>query len=235
MNAAARPCWGGKLTLTGVSANRSFSPTARCGGGPFADHDLWRSGRRATPAPSFTKEPPNATVSAFSKDGRASAMRRGVEDGETGGRPADLRCAMSSRAISTGGGRAGFALHRSLRIRRLSRRRVRGWRLTAAFGGFARGGSLSVGAVGVGRVGLCRPRRLVSAASAQSASARSPRRSCDRRSGGECVSPYGYPYAYPAARLRPLPVSALLLSAVIREKTMKGGRSCSARPPPPQV
>ena len=217
MNARGATLSGGKLTLTGVSPNSIVfaDRPVRGAGHALTTHLLeeWAPGN--TDSASFTKEPPNATVSAFSKDG--SAIRDAVVVLKTpkleGDRP-DLR-RRRPRGRSRRGRRAGFDLHRSLRIWRLSRWRVRGWRLPRRLcprrlcpwrlrsrrrsrcrrvgyvgrAGWYRG----VGAVGVGAAAIGGAAIGAAAASA--------------------YHPYGYPYAYPAARLRLLPVSALLLSA----------------------
>ena len=78
MNARGATLQGGKLTLTGVSPNSIVfaDRPVRAAGHALTTHLLeeWAPGN--TDSASFTKEPPNATVSAFSKDG--SAIRDAV-------------------------------------------------------------------------------------------------------------------------------------------------------------
>ena len=77
MNARGANLQGGKRTLTGVASNSIV----------FADRPVRAAGHSLTTdlleewspsnasAESFTKDPPNATVSVFNTDGRRFAMR----------------------------------------------------------------------------------------------------------------------------------------------------------------
>lgn len=71
MNSRGASLLGGKLTLTGVSPNAIIfaDRPVRAAGHALTTHLLeeWAPGNED--AESFTKDPPNATVSAFSKDG----------------------------------------------------------------------------------------------------------------------------------------------------------------------
>src|ERR1044072_3972546 len=78
MNSRGASLQGGKLTLTGISPNAVISADrpVRAAGHALTAHLLeeWAPGNEESD--SFTKDPPNATVSAFSKD--ASAIRDAV-------------------------------------------------------------------------------------------------------------------------------------------------------------
>src|SRR5262249_43333530 len=78
MNSRGASLQGGKLTLTGVSSNAIIfaDRPVRAAGHALTTHLLeeWAPGNEDSE--SFTKDPPNATVSAFSKD--ASVIRDAV-------------------------------------------------------------------------------------------------------------------------------------------------------------
>jgi hypothetical protein len=156
MNAKSASLQGNKLTLTGISPNSIM----------FADRperaaahvltsfvvEQWAPG--SDDRDSFAADPPNATVSAFSKDGATSrdavvvlktAKLEGeqltfdvnVLEGDLNGADGPAAIFIDRFAFAGGGfARGGFA------------------RGGFAGGGFARGGFAAAGRVGVGRVGV---------------------------------------------------------------------------------
>jgi len=150
MNARGATLQGGKLTLTGVSPNSIVfaDRPVRAAGHALTTHLLeeWAPGN--TDSASFTKEPPNATVSAFSKDG--SAIRDAVVVLKTPKLEGD-RLTFDVDVLE--GDLAGADGPASIFIDRFG---FGGFHGGFAAGGFARGGFAhvgAVGAVGVGRVG----------------------------------------------------------------------------------
>ena len=126
MNARGAGLQGGKLTLTGVAPNSIV----------FADRPVRAAGHTLTTdlleewAPnnesdeSFTKDPPNGTVSVFSTDG--SKIRDAVVVLKTAKLEGD-KLTFDVDVLEgelTGGGWAGGPLHRPLRVWRFSRRRL---------------------------------------------------------------------------------------------------------------
>ena len=148
MNARGASLQGGKLTLTGVSPNSIVfaDRPVRAAGHALTTHLLeeWAPGNQDSA--SFTKDPPNATVSAFSKDG--SAIRDAVVVLKTPKLEGD-RLTFDVDVLE--GDLAGADGPASIFIDRFGFGGFRGGGFAA--GGFARGGVVHVGAVGVGRVG----------------------------------------------------------------------------------
>ena len=126
MNARGASLQGGTLTLTGVAPNSIVfaDRPVRAAGHSLTTHLLEEWSPSNASDESFAKDPPNATISVFST-GRIEnpRRRRGAEDGEARGRPADLRRRCTRRRTNRRRW-AGCALHRPLRVRRLSRRRL---------------------------------------------------------------------------------------------------------------
>jgi hypothetical protein len=196
MNARGASLSGGKLTLTGVSSNAIVfaDRPVRAAGHALTTHLLeeWAPGN--TDSASFTKDPPNATVSAFSKDG--SAIRDAVVVLKTPKLEGD-RLTFDVDVLE--GDLAGADGPASIFIDRFGFGGFHAGGFAAggfARGGFARGGVAHVGVVGgVGRVGWYRGVGAVGAAAIGGAAI-----------GAAAASAYHpYAYGYPAAYPYPTP------------------------------
>ena len=196
MNARGASLQGGKLTLTGVSANAIvFADRPVRAAGHSLTTDLleeWSPGN--TDSASFTKDPPNATVSAFSKEGSGirdavvvlkTAKLEGdrltfdvdVLEGDLPGPTGRLRSSSiaSDLVASTvaGSSAASTAASAAWRLGHVGAVGVSVASAMSAAAGWYRG----VGAVGVGAAALGGAAIGAAAASA--------------------YHPYGYPAAYP--------------------------------------
>jgi hypothetical protein len=150
LNARGASLQGGKLTLVGVASNSIVfaDRPVRAAGHALTVHLLeeWAPGNEDPE--SFTKDPPNATVSVFSKD--ASAVRDAVVVLKTARLDGD-RLTFDVDVLE--GDLTGADGAASVFIDRFGFGGFRGGGF--ARGGFARGGfdRVGVGRVGVGRVG----------------------------------------------------------------------------------
>jgi hypothetical protein len=153
MNARGASLQGGKLTLTGVAPNSIVfaDRPVRAAGHALTTHLLEEWAPNNQDDESFTKDPPNATVSVFNADG--SKIRDAVVTLKTAKLEGDkltfdvdvlggeLTGADGAAALFID--RVGFAYHGG------------GFRAGGFHGGYARVGDVGrVGAVGVGRVGV---------------------------------------------------------------------------------
>ena len=154
MNARGASLQGGQLTLTGVAPNSIVfaDRPVRAAGHSLTTHLLEEWSPSNDSDESFTKDPPNATVSVFSTDG--SKIRDAVVVLKTAKLEGD-RLTFDVDVLegeSDWRRRAGCTLHRPLRLRRVPRRRLPRGGL-ASRRRLPRGGYARVGDVGVGRVG----------------------------------------------------------------------------------
>ena len=199
MNARGASLQGGKLTLTGVSSNSIVfaDRPVRAAGHALTTHLLeeWAPGN--TDSASFTKEPPNATVSAFSKDG--SAIRDAVVVLKTPKLEGD-RLTFDVDVLE--GDLAGADGPASIFIDRFGFGGFHGGGFAAGGfhgGGFARGGFAHVGAVGVGRVGYVGRAGWYRGVGVGAVGAAAIGGAAIGAAAASAYHPYGYPYAYPYA------------------------------------
>ena len=204
MNARGASLQGGKLTLTGVSPNSIVfaDRPVRAAGHALTTHLLeeWAPGNQDSA--SFTKDPPNATVSAFSKDG--SAIRDAVVVLKTPKLEGD-RLTFDVDVLE--GDLAGADGPASIFIDRFGFGGFHGGGFAAggfrgggfAAGGFARGGVAHVGAVGVGRVGYVGRAGWYRGVGVGAVGAAAIGGAAIGAAAASAYHPYGYPYAYPYA------------------------------------
>ena len=200
MSARGASLQGGKLTLTGVSPNSIVfaDRPVRAAGHALTTHLLeeWAPGN--TDSASFTKEPPNATVSAFSKDG--SAIRDAVVVLKTPKLEGD-RLTFDVDVLE--GDLAGADGPASIFIDRFGFGGFHGGGFAAGGfhgGGFARGGYAHVGAVGgVGRVGYVGRAGWYRGVGAGAVGAAAIGGAAIGAAAASAYHPYANPYAYPYA------------------------------------